>query len=369
MPSYSLNELLIICIFTALLSLSVVNIAVITQFKHRESTALKIKEQYSIILLSFCLVHLVTLVLQADFFTTHLTISFLYLLCPVIYYMGKADYKYVFYHKFRFILYGCYAATLLTFIVFFSIDYFELDFHPIGTIIDLPLLGIILYCSYLFIKKGILFSFNNFWTSAVLTGLTIITLLLIISCMIDYYIVSLRLLYYLFLILLTCLSFSITKSIIGQLIQYTQTSQTEHTPIKHSQPVELANTHTSASFYAKNTIESNKLNQIHLKLVDTPDTFFYNPDLNLRKLADHLGVSSYEMSFFFSNQYNTNFNQYVNTKRVLKAKQLLLDINHAHRSIKDIGQEVGFNSSASFYRAFKEHLKMPPSAFRKQKNN
>ena len=55
--------------------------------------------------------------------------------------------------------------------------------------------------------------------------------------------------------------------------------------------------------------------------------------------------------------------QYINTKRVEKAKQLLLDTN---LKIKDISALVGIEDQLYFNKIFKKEIGMSPREFRKK---
>ncbi len=51
----------------------------------------------------------------------------------------------------------------------------------------------------------------------------------------------------------------------------------------------------------------------------------------------------------------------MNYYRVEEAKAMLKDLDKSNLSIEGIGLECGFNSSATFYRAFKKHTGNTPS--------
>lgn len=61
--------------------------------------------------------------------------------------------------------------------------------------------------------------------------------------------------------------------------------------------------------------------------------------------------------------FNQNFNDLINSKRVELSKTLLND--KTSFTIEGIAYEVGFNSRATFYRAFKKHTGVTPSEFMK----
>jgi YesN/AraC family two-component response regulator len=52
---------------------------------------------------------------------------------------------------------------------------------------------------------------------------------------------------------------------------------------------------------------------------------------------------------------------YINSKRVIKAKELLLKTN---KNVTAIAEEVGFKSAPYFYRTFKKYVGLTPSEYR-----
>ncbi len=83
--------------------------------------------------------------------------------------------------------------------------------------------------------------------------------------------------------------------------------------------------------------------------------------LTIKKLAKHLNIPIGVLSKSINQELNSNFYDLVNSKRVEASKKLLAsDTNH---TIEAIGYEVGFNSRATFYRAFKKYTSMTPTAY------
>ncbi len=92
------------------------------------------------------------------------------------------------------------------------------------------------------------------------------------------------------------------------------------------------------------------------------EKIWLNDDLDLRRLAAALDISSHQLSQLLSQHLDTSFADYVNGYRVAHAVELLADQSRP-RSVLDIGFESGFGSSATFYRAFRKHQGMTPRAF------
>ncbi|MBK7475393.1 MAG: AraC family transcriptional regulator [Haliscomenobacter sp.] len=99
-----------------------------------------------------------------------------------------------------------------------------------------------------------------------------------------------------------------------------------------------------------------------LALMDSQKPFL-NPDLNLQELAGQLGIPPNSLSKVINGLLGKNFNDFVNEYRVLEAKIRLADPQNSHLSILGIAFECGFNSKATFNRAFRKYAHQAPSEF------
>ena len=94
------------------------------------------------------------------------------------------------------------------------------------------------------------------------------------------------------------------------------------------------------------------------------DKIYLSPDLNLKIIADTMGISERKLSAFFSEVLHRSFYDAINSFRVEEAKRLLeSDVIKSH-SITGIGLSCGFSSKSSFYRIFKKNTSMSPLAYR-----
>lgn len=91
------------------------------------------------------------------------------------------------------------------------------------------------------------------------------------------------------------------------------------------------------------------------------DRLYREMGLTRKVLAEKLAISEHQASRIINAYFHKNFNELVNTYRVLEAKQRLASENSA---ITVIAFEVGFNSIASFNRVFKEITGVSPSEYR-----
>ncbi|WP_144554851.1 AraC family transcriptional regulator [Bacillus sp. X1(2014)] len=85
--------------------------------------------------------------------------------------------------------------------------------------------------------------------------------------------------------------------------------------------------------------------------------------LNLTELASQALVSTSHFSRVFKQTTGMGLTVYLNTKRVIKAKELLIETNH---SVSYIAEICGFESMTHFHRIFKKYINMTPANFRKE---
>jgi AraC-like DNA-binding protein len=93
---------------------------------------------------------------------------------------------------------------------------------------------------------------------------------------------------------------------------------------------------------------------------------FLEPDLSMPQLAAHLTVSPNYLSQTLSSKFDSNFFDYINRLRIDYAKTQLLDPQLSKKSVVDIAIDSAFNSRSAFYTAFKKHVGMTPSEFKKR---
>lgn len=116
--------------------------------------------------------------------------------------------------------------------------------------------------------------------------------------------------------------------------------------------------------YVRSKQEENMLKKYAKHIENLPEDFFKNTELTMELLASELKINPHYLSQTFSLVLHTNYNQYVNHRRVAIATEIMKTNNTM--SIDDIAFLSGFSSKSSFYRAFKEYHNMPPTKFRKK---
>lgn len=89
---------------------------------------------------------------------------------------------------------------------------------------------------------------------------------------------------------------------------------------------------------------------------------YRDDSLTIQSLASELSLNRHQLSELINIKMNTNFKNLVNGYRIEEAKKLLLE--EADRSVISIAYDVGFNSSTSFHRSFKNMTGQTPKEYR-----
>jgi AraC-like DNA-binding protein len=96
------------------------------------------------------------------------------------------------------------------------------------------------------------------------------------------------------------------------------------------------------------------------------DRIFLDPELNLTKVAAYTGIPAKVISAVLNQCYQKSFNDFVNAYRVKEASQRMLDPAYQQLTISGIAMDSGFNSQATFQRAFRAATGMSPKEYLNQ---
>lgn len=95
----------------------------------------------------------------------------------------------------------------------------------------------------------------------------------------------------------------------------------------------------------------------------TKDKIYRDNELRLSDLAKALNVSSHHLSQLLNEEKQQNFFDFINAYRVQDAQERIAA--GQAKTLLEIAFAVGFNNKNSFNSAFKKHLGMTPSAYKK----
>ena len=102
-----------------------------------------------------------------------------------------------------------------------------------------------------------------------------------------------------------------------------------------------------------------------LKLFEHDKIYQIN-DLRISTVCESLLTNRTYISKLINDEFEMNFNEFVNKYRVEEAKQLLLSSENNKFTMEYIAQQAGFGSVASFSRVFKEIEGTTPGKYREK---
>jgi AraC-like DNA-binding protein len=103
-----------------------------------------------------------------------------------------------------------------------------------------------------------------------------------------------------------------------------------------------------------------------LKTVMEDGKIYLDHQVSLSSLAIHLAYTPKTISAVLNQHLGLSFNDYLNKYRVDEFKKRVVNPEYDHFTITGIALDCGFNSQATFQRAFKDLTAQSPSAYRKQ---
>ncbi|MCP4213143.1 MAG: helix-turn-helix domain-containing protein [bacterium] len=125
--------------------------------------------------------------------------------------------------------------------------------------------------------------------------------------------------------------------------------------------------------YRNSTLNPNKTESILKKLnyLFEIKEIYKDDALSIRRLARKLKIKPRVLSQIINEQLNRSFSDLVNSHRIEAAKRILNGtatgtFSGVIESILDVGLEVGFNSKATFNRAFKKNTGLSPSRYKEK---
>jgi len=120
--------------------------------------------------------------------------------------------------------------------------------------------------------------------------------------------------------------------------------------------------------YDRSGLSTQDANTVHKKLIRCMlnEKPYLNPDLNLYSLAKLLDIRPNHLSQIINSMEKKNFFDFVNEYRVQEVKKNLAQDDIKNLSLLGIAFESGFNSKASFNRAFRKIEGTTPSKYKEK---
>ena len=134
-----------------------------------------------------------------------------------------------------------------------------------------------------------------------------------------------------------------------------------------SKTIDLSFTPKTAESESKKSLLSEKeLAKLKAKLQNLMqnDKLYREPNLTLTDLARQIGVNSAVLSYVINNGFGKNFNDFVNEFRIAEVKEKLKTADDS--GLLAVAFDCGFNSKATFNRAFKKFTGVSPKEFQEK---
>ena len=121
--------------------------------------------------------------------------------------------------------------------------------------------------------------------------------------------------------------------------------------------------------YKKSGLDAEKTYEISAKMLNllVDKKIFLDQNLTLFKLAEILKVQPNHLSQVINSTQNQSFFNFINAYRIEAIKEIIDSNRMKNFSLLGIAFECGFNSKASFNRAFKKYTGLTPSEYKKSK--
>ena len=103
-----------------------------------------------------------------------------------------------------------------------------------------------------------------------------------------------------------------------------------------------------------------------LKYLMEIEKVYCDADITLQSLAEKMSIAPHLLSQLLNEKMDRNFADFINQYRIEEAKNILKTPRGAQRKISTVAIEVGFNTMAAFYNAFKKHTNMTPTRYKKE---
>lgn len=117
------------------------------------------------------------------------------------------------------------------------------------------------------------------------------------------------------------------------------------------------------SKYSRSALGEEQARRITKKIESSMqnERLYLDPNLSLSKLASHVGATANHVSQTLNETLGISFFDYINHWRIEVAKQKIV---LGEASVLTIALSVGFNTSSSFYKAFKKETGKTPRGYR-----
>ncbi len=105
---------------------------------------------------------------------------------------------------------------------------------------------------------------------------------------------------------------------------------------------------------------------VWLKKVVQANLYYQDPELSLSSLADKLELTTHELSRIINTAFKKSFNDFINEYRVRDVASKMQDPAYSRITLLGMAFDAGFNSKATFIRAFKQLTGKNPAEYKRE---
>ena len=103
-----------------------------------------------------------------------------------------------------------------------------------------------------------------------------------------------------------------------------------------------------------------------IETIITQEKLYQNPELSLTEISRKLKTNTAVISKTINQGFGLNFNDFINNYRVAAVKEMFAKGEHKKTTLLGIAYDCGFNSKATFNRAFKKNTGFAPKDYLSQ---
>lgn len=96
---------------------------------------------------------------------------------------------------------------------------------------------------------------------------------------------------------------------------------------------------------------------------------YLDPNINLNQLSTQIDITTHKLSQVINAKSNLSFNDLINKYRIDEVKHMMRSNEYQNLSLLGMALEAGFNSKATFNRAFKKLENCTPSEYMKRQSS
>ena len=98
------------------------------------------------------------------------------------------------------------------------------------------------------------------------------------------------------------------------------------------------------------------------------ERYYRTPGLTIATLADHLEVPEHRLRALINKRLgHRNFSAFLNGLRIAEAREILAEKTQVDTPVLTIAMDLGYNSLATFNRAFRAESGTTPTDYRREK--